>query len=235
MDSFLLMNGVGYLVAYMANKLSNYDDDIINGVTDSVRFCDFKARAKTGDVILISNTQVSSLTRPIKETLWTHAGILIRVGDEFFEWSCHSDAEEIPNVLNVFYSGTQYVNLDMLIAQNGTIFWCQIDLTDEQRSKVQKYAQSMAYKYSFSSLIEFASYIDGLSTYFSDYGSRLNCAQAVALNYVYAGVISIKKHISQIKPGDFADGDGIEWLANCQPPRMLIGYVPSTIFDFNKK
>lgn len=237
MESLLLLNGISCATAYVANKISCYNDDIAtSSYLKSVRYSDFYREARTGDLLLFSSTSLLSLTRPLTETIWTHVGVLIvSENKKFFEWSSHCDNEEIPNTKGSYFNGTQFVSLDNLVAQNGTFFWCKVSMTDKQRRLVLDFANSVAYKYSFSSMIEFAAYFNGVSKYFSGYGAGLNCAHTVALTYYYAGVIEINKNISLFKPCDFVVDDLSRWLVDVSYPYMIIGYNFQDMFKIPSK
>lgn len=238
----------GSIIALILGGLSRWvthmDDTIVEDI-QTVPFREFIKTVKTGDLILTSSTELSSMTRMVTNSLWSHCGIAYwnddpKTGErKLYEWSAHSENEHVLNSRGEFgSSGPQLVSLDFLVGLNGSVFWRRVDMSDEQRSNVAIAVEAMAYKIRFSSLTEFMVYLGKpFSSIYDGFGGGMACSHVVAATYIGCKVIDLDRNLSQYTPKSFSDiGDAL-WNVNVAPIKMVVGYDATSLvrLHINKK
>lgn len=225
----------GGLVAFGLGGLlrwtTHFEDDIVENI-DDISYRDFVKEVKTGDLILTSSTELTSITRMFTNSLWSHCGIAYWGDDgKLYEWSAHSETEHVLNSRGEFdCSGAQLVPVEYLAALNGSVFWRRVDMKESQRSYVKKAIDAIAYKIRFSTLTEFMVYLGSpFAALFDGVGGGMACSHVVAATYIGAGVMDIDRKLSQYTPKSFSDiGDAL-WKVNTAPIKMVVGYDATTL------
>lgn len=210
---------VGGIVNLLAHMMS--DDP----VTHSISFSEFKREARTGDLIIMSNQNLS-ITRVGRRTMWTHVGILVRNGDQLLEWSSHMNGEdELINTMGTQCGGTQLAMLDKMAAVYGCVYWKRVDLEDSQRRKLTRFINAIAYKTSFTNKEELLALVGRpFSTFFNGSSAGLACSHVVALTYMAADALGHDRHLTQYAPDSFAKPEGVDWLVPVGPVTMVVGF-----------
>lgn len=237
MQTAILSGGIVALgLGGLARWATHLEDSIIEDI-QSIPYRDFIKTVKTGDLILTSSTEITSMTRMVTNSLWSHCGIAYwgpdpRTGKRsLYEWSAHSDTEHVLNSKGEFdCSGPQLVPLEFLASLNGSVFWRRVDMTEEQRAFVDKAVEVMAYKIRFSTLAEFMVYLGKpFSSLCDGMGGGMACPHVVASTYIGSGVIDLDRNLSQYTPKSFSDiGDAL-WSVNVAPTKMVVGYDATSL------
>ena len=233
----------GGLVALSLGNLvrlaSHWEDDIVEDV-DTVSYKDFISCVKTGDLLLTSSTEISSITRAFTDSLWSHCGIAYWAFDPdsgtkaLYEWSSHCKEENVLNSRGVFGTGgPQLVPVEFLASMAGAVFWRRVDMDDAQRQCVQRAVDALAYKVRFSATSEFLVYC-GLSV-FDGFGGGMACSHVVASTYGGGGVVDLKSNLSQYTPKSFSETGNAAWTVNVAPTKMVGGYDATTLIRLYQK
>lgn len=208
---------------YMLNKAVNLGND---DATSAVSFSDFAARAQTGDLILTSCPEITSLVRFFTPSPWSHSGIIIRKENgKLYEWSSHTASEQLRNSNGtVGVGGPQLVPIEEVAMTGGGLYWKRLRTPPQAQRSIIQCTNKLGYSCPFSSIIEFLAYL-GLPwrRAFSGYGSGYACSHIVAITYAQAGLIDLNKHISLYVPNDFSDSGSVKWKVPISPLKMVIG------------
>lgn len=237
MQAALLSGGlIALSLGGLLRCVTHLEDDIIED-TETIPFNKFIKEVKNGDLILTSSTELTSVTRMVTNSLWSHCGIAYWGDDgKLYEWSAHSDTEHVLNSKGEFdSSGAQLVPLEYLVGLNGSVFWRRIDMTEIQRTFVKKAVDALAYKIRFSTLSEFMVYLGSpFATIFDGIGGGMACPHVVAATYIGAGVMGIDRKLSQYTPKSFSDAGTALWKVNVAPIKMVVGYDATSLIRLKK-
>jgi hypothetical protein len=211
-------------VGRIAQAISYLDDGIGEGddVQLSVPYSEFEREARDGDLLLTSSTEITSMTRMVTSSLWSHTGMVYRVGDVICEWSAHNESEEIGNTIGIPSGGPQLVPVENLVAVSGTVFWRPaLALSDAQRAGVGSVVRQLAYKLRFSDSIEFLAYAGWpFSKIFAGYGGGMACPHVVAATYAAIGALDLDRNLALYTPESFSESGDALWK-----PRDLFGGI----------
>lgn len=209
MSESIKISLVSVLLAGLGKFFMDAFDNIGEGAeVYSSTFKNFRSKSKTGDLILTSATTLTSVTRFVTTSLYSHVGVIYKKGTIIYEWSSHSTAEQLGNG-----SGTQLNRIEDIIANSGQIFWCPIEIDEEKARRIEEYIGASLQKMDFPSIFSFISYGKGPFSKLSD-EMTVNCAQLVALTYLAADAIEIDRYIGYYTPSSFVDGDNVKWRVN---------------------
>jgi hypothetical protein len=224
-----LFGGVVYRLSYMGDDLST------GGHSDSISFSHFKKQAKTGDLILTSGAALTSVSRMVTESIWSHCGMLYidKETGMFYEWSSHNKDEGVENSMHTPWNGAQLVPLDYLVSDNGFIHWRPIQLEDSQREKIYQIVEKLKYTVGFSQIPEFLAYFGPyMAKLFSGFGTGLVCSHLVALTYISIEALALDRQLSLFAPADFADTGNATWLVPVESRlKMVVGYDTSRLIS----
>lgn len=190
-----------------------------------IPYQEFIRQSRTGDILLTASTEITSVTRLITRSMYSHCGILYKddVGG-LYEWSSHAAGEGVMNTSGKAFGGAQLVPLSYLASDNGTVFWKRVHLSARQRSKVQEVIRLMAYKTEFSQSPEFLAFLGGLfAKVFNGFGTGMVCSHTVAITYMAAEAISKDRNLTQYYPETFSDEGSVDWLVPTSKTRMILG------------
>jgi len=233
----LAAGGIAHALTYISDDIAVMPNSI-----KSVDFENFEASARTGDLLLTSSTAITSVSRIITGSLWSHCGILYIENDTdgfgetvknrqqqqlaMYEWSSHSPSEQVYDRNGARgVNGTQLVPLSYLAADNGTIFWRPLGLSEDQRRDVAAVARRMYGKIAFSEPLSFAAYIGGpMAHVFNDYGIGMACPHVVASTYAFAGALLLDRPLTQYTPETFSDTGDALWAVDVGKTRMVTNF-----------
>lgn len=227
-------------IGHVASRLSYLDDGIGEGddVQLSVPYSEFYQYARDGDLLLTSSTCITSLTRMVTRSLWSHVGIVYRAPldtgkDLICEWSAHNSSEMITNTSGRVCGGPQLVPLEHLVAESGTVFWRPaLALSEFQRSRVAGIVQQLAYKIRFSSGLEFLAYAGWpFSEIFAGYGGGMNCTHIVAATYAAMGALELDRNLALYTPESLSETGDAQWRPHdlFGAARMVVGYNATSL------
>ena len=224
----LMAYGFGKVV----DRFSYMGDDIVSGgEVETVSYAKFVAKARTGDLILTSSTAITSLSRVVTKSIWSHCGIVWKRPEDgvLFEWSSHNDAEGVPNTAGRPFAGAQLVPLDYLAADNGAIYWRAVELDKVQRSDVCAVVDRLKYRVGFSDTPEFLAYFGPvMARLFNGFGSGMACSHLVAATYMAANAMALDRHLTQFTPKTFSESGDAGWLVEVAPRvSMVVGFDTS--------
>jgi hypothetical protein len=231
---FLLGGSLAALaVSSLAHAFSYLGDDLERN--PSVTYAAFKQKAKTGDLILTSNTSLLTLSRVVTQSPWSHCGILYEDPETgtLYEWSAHNPLEEVVNTKGLKgFGGAQLVPLDFLASDYGGFFWRPLKkFGKEERAKLQAVIDALAYQVKFPDVMEFGAFLGGpFAKALNGSSGGLACSHLVALSYMAAGAMVNDRHITQFVPSSFdVEGDA-KWLLPVSPHTyMVTGYDTSRL------
>lgn len=239
----LAAGGIAHALTYISDDIAVAPESI-----PSISFEDFEATARTGDLLLTSSTSITSVSRLLTGSLWSHCGILYiddsndvlltttttttttttrrRTRSSMYEWSSHSPGEQVYDRNGMRgINGTQLVPLSYLAADNGTVFWRRVALTDEQRDDIASLVRKMYGKIAFSEALSFAACIGGpIGHVFNDYGIGMACSHVVASTYAFANALLLDRPLTQYTPETFSDTGDARWTADVEKTRMITNF-----------
>jgi hypothetical protein len=226
----LVLGGLAHALTY------HISDDLIE-TSETVAFSNFMEEVKTGDLILVSSNSISSVTRFVTRSIWTHCGVVIRGTDErLYEWSSHSAREEVPNTLGIIWDGAQITPLEHLASDYGALFWRQLLLKKWQRMRIAQVVNEMAYRVPFSEKPQFAAYAGGLlGEALKGYGEGLACSHMVATTYMAADAIALDRDLTMYVPDTFSDVGNANWLVPVSTTRMVVGFDTSNLVKLSSR
>lgn len=231
LGSALVLYGLGKA----AHRFTFMGEDIMaGGNVESVSYSTFRERAKTGDLVLTSSTAITSVSRMVTQSIWSHCGVVWQDRDgSLYEWSSHSEGEGVPNTIGRPFGGAQLVPLDYLASDNGTIYWRPIGLNAAQRKCVDKMVDEFKYGVKFSDTPEFLSYFGPImAKAFNGFGAGMACSHLVATTYIAANAIALDRHITQYTPKTFSDSGDAEWLVEVsERVKMVVGFDTSRLIS----
>ena len=212
LGSSLAMWGMGKI----ANRMTYMGDDVDDGeYAQSISYSKFSKMAKTGDLILTSASAITSVSRMISKSIWSHCGIVWKdpKTGKLYEWSSHNHSEDVHNTEGIVnFGGTQLVPLSYLASDNGCLFWRRVNLSVDQQDKLNKYVEATKYKVTFSDSLEFVAMLTPVTAkLFNGFGSGMACCHTVAASYIAANVIALDRHITQFTPSSFSDTGDVSW------------------------
>jgi len=226
LSSSLALWGIGKI----AGRLTYMGDDVDAGEhANSIPYSRFCKLAKTGDLILTSSTAITSVSRMVSRSIWSHCGIVWKDPrtHRLFEWSSHNSSENVCNTEGLAnFGGTQLVPLSYLASDNGCLFWRRVEMSDVQRAKLNTYIENTKYKVNFSDPMEFVAMLTPLTAkLFNGYGSGMACCHTVAASYIAAEVIALDRHITQFTPTSFSDSGDVAWQVPVDDHmNMVVGF-----------
>ena len=221
-------------IAGLARTITYLDDSIGEGEqVESVPFSEFRQRVRTGDMLLTSSTEITSMTRMYTQSLWSHIGIACFApsnNNRLYEWSSHNETENIGNSWGIVCGGPQLVPVENLAAESGTIFWRPMGLKDKQRLGIRDVVQGMAYRSHFSDAAELLVYLGWpFTTIFAGYGGGMACPHVVAATYAAVGALELDRDVSVYTPEMLSDSGDAKWLEPTGRTKMVVGYDSSSL------
>jgi hypothetical protein len=182
-------------------------------------FCE---KARTGDVILTSNTSVLTVSRVVTRSAWTHCGILYRDEESgsLYEWSAHTAAEGVINERgDTSEGGAQLVPLEFQASSYGGFFWRPMrEFRKRERARLSESIKALAHQAEFSDLYELGALLGGpFASAFNGSSGGMLCSHVVALSYMAAGAIANDRHITQFVPDTFGPDGDAAWLLPVSP------------------
>lgn len=221
----------------LAQWATHYDDSVTEDM-NAVTYKDFVASVHTGDLLLTSSTEISSITRMFTNSLWSHCGIAYWEGDRLYEWSAHNETEGLLNSRSEHgRGGPQLVPLEYLVSAAGSVFWRRVDMTEEQRGRVGEAVHKLGYSdIGFSMLPEFLVYLGiPFVSLFDGFGGGLACPHVVAATYAGAGCMDLRGPLSTYTPKSFSDVGDALWKVNVAPTKMVLGYDTTNLINIKLK
>lgn len=213
-----------------AEAITYLDDSMGEGWdVPSVTYRDFITNVKTGDLILTSSTQITSPTRIITKSLWSHVGIAyFDENNSLYEWSSHIESEGIDNSIGTVCGGPQLVPMERLAVESGTIFWRPVHTIDAER--IRAVVRQFAYKLRFSAKLEFFAYAGWpFSKIFAGHGGGMACPHIVAATYAGSGELELDRDLSLYTPESFSDTGDAKWNVAVGQTRMVVGFDATSL------
>ena len=225
----MAVGSLGKALTYMGDDLECGEE------VESVRYSEFEARAKTGDLIL---TSYPSITRAFTKSMWSHCGMVWRETEpdgRIYEWSSHMESEGVLNTVGEPRGGTQLVPMDYLASDNGAVFWRHVALGPERRRRVREFVDLLKYQVDFSSLPELAVFLGPIgASLFSDFGTGMTCSHIVAATYLAAEALTLDRSISRFSPETFSPTGDASWLVPvAERVSMVVGFDMKSLISIS--
>lgn len=235
METILAAGGLtAAALGALVYRMSYMGDDLASGEhSESISYSEFVQHAQTGDLILTSGAALTSMSRVVTKSIWSHCGMVYKDKKTgvFYEWSSHNSSENLPNTSGTPCGGTQLVPLDYLASDNGFLHWRRVHLEDWQREKIYQVVDMLKYNIGFSQIPEFFAYFGpAMASTFNGFGTGMVCSHTVALTYITAEAVALDRELSQYAPTSFSDTGDATWLVPVdERVKMIIGFDTSRL------